>query len=83
MDGDGIAERVWLEAIGQLDAERVAHGTGIGVLAGALWRGDGVSVASGGLEIASLMKAQNAEPTPQIAIDTYMAALGFFHFSFG
>ena len=48
MDSDGAAERVWLEAIGQLDAERVAHGAGIGVLAGALWRGDGVSVASWG-----------------------------------
>ena len=41
MDGDSAAERVWLKAIGESDAERVAHGAGIAILAGALWRGDG------------------------------------------
>ena len=44
MDGDGIAERVWLETFRQPDTERVADGIGAGVLVGAVLGSNGGTV---------------------------------------
>ena len=57
MDGDGVAERVRLEAAGQPDAECVANGVGAGVLASVVSGGDGQSVTHRCLDRGSRVDA--------------------------